>query len=141
MRAKAKKRDATALASSVNGGKVYPPNECSVAGVKVDVPVQVLAHVVAYIIPNRAGRAVNCTGHRGGLKRGERTAWISSTLLPFALLPRYSSLLATSLAAGRQSYSVGRRSSAWIRGRQGDRENGHIRLRLQDPPSSSSSSL
>lgn len=57
MRAKAKKRDATALASSGKGGKVYPPNECSVAegDVKVDVPVQVLAHVVAYIIPIRPG--------------------------------------------------------------------------------------
>jgi len=60
MRAKAKKREATALASSGKGGKVYPPNECSVAEgtVKVDVPVQVLTHVVAYIIPNWAGGAV-----------------------------------------------------------------------------------
>lgn len=31
MSAKAKKREATALASSGKGGSVYPPNECSVA--------------------------------------------------------------------------------------------------------------
>ena len=56
MRAKAKKREATALASSGRGGNVYPPNECSVAEgtAKVDVPVQVLAHVFAYIIPIKA---------------------------------------------------------------------------------------
>jgi len=66
MRAKAKKREATALASSGRGEKVYPPNECSVAegGVKVDVPVQVLAHVVAYIIPIRVGGAVTALARR-----------------------------------------------------------------------------
>ena len=69
MRAKAKKRDATALASSGKGGKVYPPNECSVAKgeVKVDAPVQVLVHVVAYIIPIRAGRAVTALTGAGRL--------------------------------------------------------------------------
>ena len=82
MRAKAKKRDATALASSGKGGKVYPPNECSVAEgeVKVDAPVQVLVHVVAYIIPIRAGRTVtHCAGEGGHTERCKRTAWISTT--------------------------------------------------------------
>jgi hypothetical protein len=76
MRAKAKKRDATALASSGKGGNVYPPNECSVAEgeVKVDAPVQVLVHVVAYIIPIRAGKAVTVTGEGGASERGTRTA-------------------------------------------------------------------
>lgn len=71
MRAKAKRRDATALASSGKGGRGYPPNECSVAGgeVKVDAPVQVLAHVSAYIIPIRAGRAVTVLG-AGMVKAG-----------------------------------------------------------------------
>lgn len=82
MRAKAKKRDATALASSGKGGNVYPPNECSVAEgeVKVDAPVRVLDHVVAYIIPIRAGRAVTALARAGILNAGH-------ALLRFRRLP------------------------------------------------------
>ena len=72
MRAKAKKRGATALASSGRGGKVCPPNECSVAegDVKVDVPVQVLVHVVAYIIPIMA-QGVSLHWWGGHTQRGD----------------------------------------------------------------------
>ena len=67
MRAKAKKSEAAALASSGRDGKVYPPSECSVAegDVKVDVPVQVLAHVVAYIIPIMGQGSVTALARRG----------------------------------------------------------------------------
>ena len=76
MRAKAKKREATALASSGRGGKVYPPNECSVAGgdVKVDVPVQVLVHVVAYIIPIMGQGKWSLYWRGGDAERSTRTS-------------------------------------------------------------------
>ena len=106
MRAKAKKREATALASSGGGGKVCPPNECSVAegGAKVDVPVQVLVHVVAYIIPIM-DREASLHWRGGHAQRGTRTAGVSSTW-PSASSPAFSSSLVISWAVGRQSCSM-----------------------------------